>query len=66
VLVDGNIMGVWGYERGTNGLKVTVDIFEQTPATPEIISGIEAEAEYLTGLLGGPLNLRFDTITFGG
>jgi hypothetical protein len=66
VLVDGNIMGVWGYERGTNGLKVTVDIFEQTPAIPEIISGIEAEAEYLTGLLGGPLDLRFDTITFGG
>lgn len=66
VLVDGNIMGVWCYERGTNSLKVTVDIFEQTPATPDIISGIEAEAEHLSGLLGAPLDLRFDTITFGG
>ena len=66
VLVNGNIMGVWGYERGTNGLKVTVDLFEQTLASPEAIAGIEAEAEYLTGLLGGPLGLRFDTITFGG
>jgi hypothetical protein len=65
-LVNGNIMGVWGYERGTNGLKVTVDIFDQTPASPKVIAGIEAEAEYLTGLLGGPLDLRFDTIPFGG
>jgi len=64
--VNGNITGVWGYERGTNGLKVAVDLFEQTPATTEVIAGIEAEAEYLTGLLGGPLDLRFDTITFGG
>jgi hypothetical protein len=66
VLVDGNIVGVWGYQRGTNSLKLTVDIFEQTSASPEIISGIEVEAEHLTGLLGGPLDLRYDTITFGG
>ena len=66
VLVNGNIMGVWGYERGTNGLKVTVDIFKQTPATPEIISALKPKPNISRACSALPSTLRFDTITFGG
>ncbi|HST05004.1 MAG TPA: winged helix DNA-binding domain-containing protein [Chloroflexia bacterium] len=66
VLVGGEVKGVWGYVRNPKGLQITVDLFE--PATPprEIVRGIEAEAEHLAGLLGRPLELHFDKITFGG
>jgi hypothetical protein len=66
VLLGGNIVGVWAYRRDNKGLHVTIDLFDQTPATPRLTRDIKAEAEHLTGLLGCPLDLRFDTITFGG
>lgn len=64
VLVDGYVRGVWTYNRSRTALSVTVDTFE--PAGTKVRRGIEAEAERLSDLLGGPMELKFDTVTFGG
>ncbi|MGA7732021.1 MAG: winged helix DNA-binding domain-containing protein [Chloroflexia bacterium] len=64
LLVDGYVRGVWTYSRTRTELSITVDPFE--PVAPKVKSGIEAEAERLADLLGGPLELSYDKVVFGG
>jgi hypothetical protein len=64
VLVDGHARGVWTYSRSRTELTVTVDTFE--PVALRVRKGIEAEAERLADLLGGPLALTYDKVVFGG
>lgn len=64
VLVDGKVCGVWNYTRSRTELGITIELFEE--AGPRVKKEIEAEAERVTELLGGPLELAYDTVAFGG
>jgi hypothetical protein len=55
---------VWTYSRSRTELSVTVEMFE--PAAPGVKRGIEAEAERLADLLGGPMAIAYDKVVFGG
>jgi hypothetical protein len=64
VLVDGRIDGVWEHKKGNKATKVTVEMFRKP--TAEVKKGIEAEAERLGDLLGGPAEVTYGPITHGG
>jgi hypothetical protein len=66
VLVGGEVKGVCAYKRNPKDLQITVDMFDAAAPPRKVVADIEAEAEHLAVLLGRPLELHFDKITFGG
>ncbi len=56
VLVDGNIVGIWEYEKKRTGIDVKVEML--VPVSDEVREGIEHEAEGLGVFLGSKTELK--------
>jgi hypothetical protein len=57
VLVDGWVAGVWGYERGTRGIEVTVEPFQRLSAAHR--GALGEETDRLGAFLGLPARASF-------
>jgi uncharacterized protein YcaQ len=57
VLVGGRAEGVWGYERGSRGVEVTVEPFGKLPAARK--KAIAEEVERLGSFLGAPARVKY-------
>jgi hypothetical protein len=57
LLVDGRIEGTWKHERKGSQLLVTIEPFREQP--PDVVRGIESEAERPAAFLGGKFELTW-------
>jgi AcrR family transcriptional regulator len=57
VVIDGRVVGVWGYERGKRGIEVTVEPFQGLSQAAR--KGTKEEIDRLGGFLGAPATVSF-------
>lgn len=57
VLVDGRMVGVWGYDKKRSQIIVTIELF--APVSADVKQGIEAEAARLGTFFDSPIELVY-------